>query len=174
MRELLLGAGFDRTKRMGTIGTTWNRMTALDINPRCMPHVVYDLNSGDLPFLPFKDASFDEIHAYEVMEHVGRQGDWRFFFRQFDDFARVLKPSGVFYMSSPHAQSRWLWGDPGHTRYVGPELFAFLNREEYRRQLGKTMMTDYRSYFSSDWRIIHYERIGESNYIGLQSVGKTQ
>jgi len=169
MRELLIGSGHDKTKRISAPGETWKNLVTLDVNPRCKPDVVYDLNGL---LLPFKDSTFDEIHAYEVMEHLGKQGDWPFFFTQFDDFARVLKPSGTFYMSSPHAESKWLWGDPGHTRYVGPECLVFLNRDEYRRQLGNTMMTDYRDYFLSDWRIIYYERHEHSNYIGLQSVGK--
>ena len=152
MRELLIGAGHDRRKRIW-LGddTEFKNLVTLDINPDAKPSVIFDL---ELVNLPFDDNSFNEIHAYEVLEHVGRQGDWRFFFKQFDEFARVLIPNGMMFITSPPAASPWVWGDPGHTRFMGPEVYTFLNRQQYAIQLGKTTMTDYRRCFVSDWTII--------------------
>jgi hypothetical protein len=58
------------------------------------------------------------------------------------------------FITSPPAASPWVWGDPGHTRFMGPEVYTFLNRNQYEIQLGKTPMTDYRRYFISNWDII--------------------
>ncbi len=170
-RELLIGAGTDHRKRIWLSNLTrdWSKLTTLDMNPDVKPDVVYDLTACDLPF---KSDSFDEIHAYEVLEHIGQQGDWKFFFRQFDDFARITKNHGHFFLTSPHCESAWLWGDPGHTRYIGPELFLFLDRDQYT-QLGKTAMTDYRRYFKSNWRAVFKERRGESNLIVLENIKET-
>jgi len=149
--ELLVGAGNSREKRVGlSDDLTFKNLVTLDMSPDCKPDVIHDLN--ELP-LPFKKNSFDEIHAYEVLEHVGKQGDWRFFFNQFDEFARILKPRGLFIATSPPSTSPWIWGDPGHTRYMGPEVYTFLLREQYDIQIGKTSMTDYRRYFSSNWEL---------------------
>ena len=82
MRELLLGAGHSRDKRIWLKeASQFQNLVTLDINPDCKPSVVFDLRLAVCVNLPFKDDSFDEIHAYEVLEHVGTQGDWRFFFR---------------------------------------------------------------------------------------------
>ena len=79
MRELLLGAGHDRQKRIWLQDDSkFKNLVTLDINPDAKPSVIFDL---ELITLPFKSDLFDEIHAYEVLEHVGRQGDWRFFLR---------------------------------------------------------------------------------------------
>jgi hypothetical protein len=167
-RELLIGAGTDHRKRiwLQNQSRAWSNLTTLDMNPDVKPDVVYDLTGCSLPF---KANTFDEIHAYEVLEHIGQQGDWQFFFKQFDDFGRVTKPNGHFFLTSPHCKSSWLWGDPGHTRYVGPELFLFLDRDQYI-QLGKTAMTDYRRYFKSNWRTVFKEQRGESNLIVLENI----
>ncbi len=148
--ELLIGCGHSRRKCIPTVnGPTFQNLVTLDMTPEVKPDVVHNLEQ--LP-LPFKASSFDEIHAYEVLEHVGRQGDWRFFFAQFDEFARILKPGGLLVASSPSVSSPWVWGDPGHTRFMGQQVYTFLFRAEYERQVGKTSMTDYRPYFTSDWQ----------------------
>jgi hypothetical protein len=79
MRELLLGAGHDRQKRIWLQDDSkFKNLVTLDINPDAKPSVIFDL---ELTTLPFKANLFNEIHAYEVLEHVGKQGDWRFFLR---------------------------------------------------------------------------------------------
>jgi SAM-dependent methyltransferase len=152
MAELLIGAGNNRARKISIPGRVdWRKLTTLDMSPDCKPDVVHNLEV--LPY-PFEDNSFDEIHAYEVLEHMGRQGDWKFFFAQFDEFARILKPDGFLCATSPNQPSQWVWGDPGHTRYMGPEVYTFLSRKQYADQVGRTSMTDYRSYFKSDWEVL--------------------
>jgi hypothetical protein len=103
--------------------------------------------------LPFQDDAFNEIHAYEVLEHTGRQGDWRFFFAQFSEFWRILRPGGVLVGTSPGG-GPWVWGDPGHTRAISPECFVFLNQQEYQHQVGVTPMSDYRSVYQADFETV--------------------
>lgn len=89
-RELLIGCGSDLRKKLTADGTKeWTCLVTLDYCERHNPDVVWDLNN--IP-LPFDDNTFDEIHAYEVLEHTGTQGDYKFFFKQFEEFWRLLKP----------------------------------------------------------------------------------
>ena len=73
-RELLLGCGNSRDKKVHWSGTTkeWANLTTLDIDPDVEPDVEWDLNK--IP-LPFDENTFDEIHAYECLEHCGTQRD---------------------------------------------------------------------------------------------------
>lgn len=149
MPELLLGCGRRREKLLGWNGSeSWTELVTLDINPDHKPDVVHDLTV--LP-LPFADDTFDEIHAYEVLEHIGQQGDWRTFFAQWSEFWRILKPGGLFLGTSPAFRSIWAWGDPGHTRIVQAENFVFLHQPSYTGQVGKTPMTDYRFVYEADF-----------------------
>lgn len=155
MPELLLGCGARREKRLVWGGRKeWDGLVTLDINRDHNPDVVWDLTDTALPF---DDNTFDEIHAYEVLEHTGQQGDWRFFFAQWSDFWRVLKPGGVFIGTSPAHRAVWAWGDPGHTRIVQMEQFVFLHQPSYTGQVGTTPMTDYRFVYQADFepRALH-------------------
>lgn len=165
--EILLGAGSRPTKLLRPRNSDWSDLVRLDINEDHKPDVVHDLMN--LP-LPFADDSADEIHAYDVMEHLGAQGDWRWFFAQWADIWRVLRPDGFFCGISPHWQSQWAWGDPGHTRIVGAEQLVFLDQEEYSKQVGQTPMTDYRFCYKADFRrTFQQEQSGAFIYI-LQAV----
>lgn len=150
--ELLIGCGRRRNKVWG--GADWRRLVTLDLDPNVGPDVVWDLNR--LP-LPFEADTFDEIHCVDVLEHTGRQGDWRFFFAQFDDFYRVLKAGGTFNCVAPRRDSPWAWGDPGHTRIIVPEQLTYLDRTAYA-QVGRTPMTDYRPYFEGDFTATRAEK----------------
>jgi SAM-dependent methyltransferase len=166
--ELLVGAGSRRHKNLVWKGRPeWAALTTLDINADHKPDVVHDLTV--LP-LPFPDNTFDEIHAYEVLEHTGQQGDWWFFFAQFSEFWRILKPDGVLLGTSPAPGSAWAWGDPGHTRVLSPEAFTFLVQRAYAEQVGITPMTDYRFVYKADFEPCVLEvKGGQFSYI-LQAV----
>lgn len=149
-RELLIGCGnrHDKVVRHGNIEQDWQNLTTLDIDPSCKPDVVHDL--AVLPY-PFEDNTFDEIHAYHVLEHFGAQGDWRAFFAQFTEFHRILKPGGLFIGIVPMWDSPWAWGDPGHTRLITKGTLAFLSQKIYADEVGVTTMTDYRGTYRADF-----------------------
>lgn len=164
--ELLLGCGSSRVKKLHQRGRSeWTGLVAIDLEPRHNPDVVHDIN---LP-LPFPDDSADEIHAYEVLEHCGTQGDYKFFFAQWSDFWRVLKPAGVFFGTVPLPTSVWAWGDPSHTRVIPKESFVFLSQPQYC-QVGKTAMSDFRSIYKADFDIIHLHENGDVLEFALQAV----
>ena len=153
-RELLLGCGNRKGKRIWLEqgDAAWVNLTTLDIDPAVNPDVVFDLTKLGVEPLPFPDNTFNEIHAYDVLEHIGAQGDWKAFFAQFYEFWRVLKPDGLMFACVPHWESSWAWADPGHTRVMPKEMLCFLDQQQYAVQVGKTPMTDYRHVWKGDFQ----------------------
>lgn len=167
MTELLIGCGNRREKVLNTPnGEAFTDLTTLDIDPACRADLTWDLNV--IP-MPFTDNAFDEIHASEVLEHTGQQGDWRFFFAQFAEFWRILKPGGFLCASCPSLSSPWLWGDPGHTRVIAPQSLIFLQQPQYE-QVGRTAMTDYRDVWRADYDVVFQHDDGQSFRFCLQAV----
>lgn len=158
MTELLLGCGYQRHKVLIPPGSKaeWSELVTLDSNSACKPDIVADLDSW-LSDWPIPTSTFDEIHAYEVLEHLGRQGDVETFFGHFYQIWRALKPDGYLCATVPSRFGCWLWGDPGHRRAILPESLQFLDRTYYRDQVGKTTVSDYRSLWLGDFKIIHSE-----------------
>lgn len=169
MKTLILGAGKRGTilRPVGELNS--NRLNlvsaplpensvTLDMCEDHDPDVLWNLNSRPLPF---DDNSFDEIHAYEVLEHVGTQGDFVSFFEEFGEYWRILKPGGVLTATVPMWNSVWAWADPGHTRVIAPQLLVFLSQGEYERQVGVTRMTDYRFIWDKDFALLSAAEIGD-------------
>ncbi len=151
--ELLVGAGSRHEKLFSQPGQEqWKHLVTLDINADHKPDVVWDLTKRPLPF---EDNTFDEIHAYEVLEHLGQQGDWRAWFAEWSEWWRILKHDGILFGTSPAPGSVWVWGDPGHTRAMSMELLTFLEQPQYTKQVGYTPMSDYRMVYQADFDLIH-------------------
>ena len=152
MRELLIGCGNNRSKKVrhGDISADWSNLTTLDMDPDTKPDVLHDLDV--LPY-PFDDNTFDEIHAYEVLEHCGKQGDWKGFFAQFTELHRILKPDGLLIATVPMWDSPWAWGDPGHTRVITSGTLAFLSQRFYEMEVGHTNATDYRHVYKGNFEL---------------------
>ncbi|RLC88234.1 MAG: hypothetical protein DRJ03_03555 [Chloroflexi bacterium] len=168
MKELLLGAGRDKSKRLiFDDKKVFENLVTLDNNAGHNPDVLWDLTKHPLPF---EDNEFDEIHAYEVLEHLAYQGDYEFFFREFSEYWRILKPGGLFCASVPKPGSVWVWGDPSHRRHIRPETLVFLSQKQYEQQIGVTSMSDFRHIYSADFETVHLSTKGESFYFALRAI----
>ena len=168
MSELLLGCGNSRKKKVFTKGQEeFTNLVTCDFDIGCDPDVVFDLNLTDWPF---KESQFDEVHAYEVLEHLGKQGDFVSFFQTFYEIWRILKPGGKLFATCPAWNSLWAWGDPGHTRIINEGSLAFLSQAQYKEQVGKTAMTDYRGIWKGDFVAEYAEIKGESFSFVLRAV----
>lgn len=128
-------------------------------------HVAYELLSD----------YWDEIHAYEVLEHLGRLGDAHSLLSQFSELWRLLKPNGYLCATVPSWHSRWLWGDPSHCRAIMLETLTFLDQEQYTLQCDSanpTPMSDFRHTcgYRADFRLIdHHDNRTTFTFI-LQAV----
>jgi SAM-dependent methyltransferase len=159
-RNLLIGCGVDHRKKLypQSEGAVWKgELVKIDMNPTCGADVVWDMEKRPLPF---GDAEFDEIHAYDCLEHWGRQGDWRGWFDEMAEYHRLLKPGGKMSIVVPMGAD--YFADPGHTRFFEPNYFRFLNQAWYDECLAKKMpMTDYRWYWKLDFKIEDLQEIGK-------------
>lgn len=153
-KELLIGCGSRIKKDLFFDNAEFENVTRLDINADHNPDVVCDLTIHPLPF---NDNEFDEIHAYEVLEHLAYQGDYKFFFAEFSEYARILKPGGLFFATVPALDSVWAFADPSHKRIICEETLVFLNQKEYE-QVGKTSMSDFRNIYKANFRKIFAQK----------------
>jgi hypothetical protein len=170
MAELLIGCGSRRDKLIKLQGSTgeWHDLTTLDFNADHKPDVVWNLNKRPLPL---DDETFDEIHAYEVLEHLGNGiGDYLSWFEEWSEWWRLLKPGGVVCGTSPSLTSRWLFGDPSHCRVVSPESLTFLIQPEYTKQIGKTPISDFRFCYKADFEVKFANDNGETFSFVVEAV----
>lgn len=94
----VLDIGCGRKKLPGSVGLDHNAYEGVDI--------VADLNAR----LPVDDASFDVVHADQVLEHVTN------LIGLLDEVHRVLKPGGFLVAHVPYFRSSWAHIDPTHVR----------------------------------------------------------
>lgn len=176
MSELLLGCGYQRTKFVVPPGGSaiWDGLVTLDSNKKCDPDILANIDymrGGrwrvkewvpyadpciELKTYQLKKDYFKEVHAYEVLEHLGNQGHVPSFFHTFNNIYRILCDGGFLCATVPSRFSPWLWGDPGHRRVIYKESLAFVNKKNYE-QIGITTFSDYSDEMDCDFRIIKSE-----------------
>ena len=90
-----------------------------------------------------------------------------FFFDQFTEFWRILKPSGLFFATVPHWLNIWAWGDPGHKRIINQASITFLSQKQYQEQIDKvgTPMTNYRHYYNVDFDVEFAETVENAKFV---------
>jgi cyclopropane fatty-acyl-phospholipid synthase-like methyltransferase len=171
MRSLLLGCGNSRLKKVQYRGQSeWSgELTTLDMDPACGADVVFDLERlcipmrdrlHGMPVLPFEDGTFDELAAYDVLEHFGQQGDWRSWFTEMAEYHRILKPGGTFGIIVPIGEDAV--ADPGHSRFIHTNHFMMLNQQWYADRLAAgAQITSYRWYWTLNFEVRHLERHGD-------------
>jgi predicted SAM-dependent methyltransferase len=138
----------------GGSSAEWDQLTTVDIDPNCGADIVMDLDASyGWDRLPSE--RYDEVHAYEVLEHLGSLGDAARFFAHFGEIYRLLKPGGFLCATVPSRHGPWLWGDPGHRRAITRESLAFLSQLTYA-QVGTTTMTDYRTCWRGDFDLVYH------------------
>lgn len=177
------------------IGVDFEHLITLDINSNHKPDIVFDLTWIGIPIsissdggkstidseetfkIPslisndtYVDSEYDEIHAYEVLEHIGAQGDYKLFFAQFSEFHRILKPDGLLFATVPSWYSPWAWGDPSHTRVITSGTLAFLSQKQYAAQVGVTPMSDFRSLYTADFDTIYQLESADSFLFVLRAI----
>jgi SAM-dependent methyltransferase len=101
--------------------------------------------AGDLPF---EDASFDTIVMWEVLEHLPKHSEPV----AFRELARVLRPGGRLYLSTPHASLVARVTDPawwlaGHRHYAREAVGAFAR--------GAGLEVEQLELKGGPWQIVH-------------------
>lgn len=87
----------------------------LDISDKVGADVVHDLNV--VPW-PFPADSFEEVHAYDVLEHVDNV------VRALEEIHRICRPSARVHITVPHFSSANAFTDVTHRHWFGWHSFA--------------------------------------------------
>lgn len=108
----VLDVGCGVNKFPGAIG--------VDRNPNTRADVIADLDH--FPF-PFRDASFREIRAIHVLEHVSDV------IRSMEEFHRLLAPGGRAFIVTPHYTDFSSWCDPTHRWHLNSFSLRFFGED---------------------------------------------
>lgn len=161
-RSLLIGCGHSREKKVFQADNPgWaGELMTVDMSPDVGATYVMDMSKqydhNGLFYFPSEDESFDEIGAYDSLEHWGAQGDWKAWFSEMAEYHRILKPGGTMGILVPIGGDAL--ADPGHTRFFGKNHFGFLSQAFYKKnEEAGTCFTDYRWFWKLNFDILFIE-----------------
>jgi len=108
------------------------KIVGIEVSDNDLDTIRKNINSDKLEIhvssatnLSFEAESFDTVVSWEVIEHIPK-GDER---KMLNEVARVLKPNGVFYLSTPHSTFFTNTLDPawwfGHRHYSIGDINRF-------------------------------------------------
>lgn len=112
--------------RILNLGSGPKKMTGavnVDVVDSTRPESVHDLNVRPWPL---DTAAFDEIHAYDVLEHVHDVVAFM------EEVHRVCAPEGVVHITVPHFSSGNAWRDPTHRRAFTHDTLLYFDSRHPR------------------------------------------
>ena len=89
--------------------------------------------------LPFDDNSIDGLTAYDVFEHIPRQGgisNSNCFIELMNEIYRVLRPGGIFLTVTTCYPSSSVFPGPTHVNYITPLTHLYFADEAWGLSLG--------------------------------------
>ncbi len=110
----ILDVGCGNHKVSGAVGLDFAKIEGVD--------VVHDLNK--VPY-PFKDNSFDAVHANQVLEHLEIPLD-----QILGELCRICKPKGRIKIIVPHALNVSAFSDPTHKKFFTWFTFDYFGSNE--------------------------------------------
>lgn len=99
----------------------WN----VDINPKCNPDEVLDLEQTPWPYA---DDFFEKIKADNVLEHLGEQP--RDFAAIVKEMYRVSKDQAEWFICVPHHRCDNAFDDFTHRRVLTPRTFSLFDQKQ--------------------------------------------
>ena len=127
-KPAVLDLGCGNRKRPDAVG--------IDSNPRTAADVVHDLNC--FPY-PFEDATFDEIYADNVIEHLAEP------VRVMEELHRISRPGALVKVIVPYFRSKWAFIDPTHRHYFTMDSFTYFDPDHMNSRLYNYSMARFRT-----------------------------
>jgi ubiquinone/menaquinone biosynthesis C-methylase UbiE len=117
--------------------------------------------------LSFKDNFFDEIHCYEVLEHVNDLN------KTLKEIYRVLKNNAIIYLSVPNSQSEFslLKSNPNYAKQVGHK--RFFSKLELIKLFSKNKFILKKHYYSNSIEHFYWKFLFFFNYSIINQNGDT-
>lgn len=115
------------------------KVTGIEITSEDLETAVKNIKKKNIAFkvgsaidLPFKANTFDTVVCWEVIEHIPKETEMK----MFSEVYRVLKPGGIFYLSTPYNNFFSNIGDPawwliGHRHYSLKQLEYFAKQNKF-------------------------------------------
>ena len=137
--KLNIGCGFKK------LDDHWN----VDIEPRCNPDQVVDLEQ--FPW-PYEDDFFEKIHADNIMEHLG--ADPKVFTKIIQEMYRVSKDGAEWFICVPHHRCDLFWDDYTHVRALSSKTFKMFDQKTNFESIAKKVSdSTYGLYYDVDLEV---------------------
>jgi len=143
----ILDVGCGKNKYAGALG--------VDRNPATDADVLCDLSR---PPYPFCDASFDEIRAVHVVEHLEDV------IRFMEEMHRLLRAGGRLYLVTPHYTDAGSFRDPSHRWHLNsfsfyyftqPREYGFYSPVRFREQRIRVRLLKLWRWLGLEWLVNH-------------------
>lgn len=154
---------FNRSLDLGCGDVPRNPLEAQEsygIDIRSYPHLD-NILQADLSYesIPFADAYFDVVTAYDFLEHIPRHSSLSLnnlsaspFINVMNDIHRVLTPGGLFFSCTPAFPSKRAFQDPTHVNIITEDTFPVYFSHHGRQNAYEPLARMYG--FQGDFKLI--------------------